>query len=134
MSKSKTNAAVADKAVAKSQKKVATERTPEEVLKGIRGNFAAGLAVTPDDQKFLLGLYDAAFNHAVDLGVEVEMLKKEVCTLTEKNEEFRKVYEQENAAFSAIIHHEDLPVVVASTDVELTELNRLADDGGQHVG
>ena len=123
MSKSKTNAAVADKAVAKSQKKVATERTPEEVLKGIRGNFAAGLAVTPDDQKFLLGLYDAAFNHAVDLGVEVEML----VNLTE-------FLEQENAAFSAIIHHEDLPVVVASTDVELTELNRLADDGGQHVG
>ena len=123
MSKSKTNAAVADKAVAKSQKKVATERTPEEVLKGIRGNFAAGLAVTPDDQKFLLGLYDAAFNHAVDLGVEVEML----VNLTE-------FLEQENAEFSAIIHHEDLPVVVASTDVELTELNRLADDGGQHVG
>ena len=109
MSKSKTNAAVADKAVAKSQKKVATERTPEEVLKGIRGNFAAGLAVTPDDQKFLLGLYDAAFNHAVDLGNRLILCREH-------------------------IHHEDLPVVVASTDVELTELNRLADDGGQHVG
>jgi hypothetical protein len=110
MSKNKTNAAVAEKAVAKSQKKTATERTPDDIFKGIRQNLTARLAVTPEDTRFLLAAYDIAFKSAVDLGVKVEELTKQVALLTEKNEEFRRVYEIENAAFSAIIHKDDVEV------------------------
>jgi hypothetical protein len=50
----------AARAVANSQRKVEEKRTPEQILKGIRGNLAAHLAVTPNDTAFLLSQYDAA--------------------------------------------------------------------------
>jgi hypothetical protein len=50
----------AARAVANSQRKVAETRTPEQILKGIRGNLAAHLAVTPNDVAFLLARYDEA--------------------------------------------------------------------------
>ena len=127
MSTSKT-ADAARKAVEKSQKKDALYRTPEEVLKGIRSNIAARLAVPPQDQRFLLNAYDAAIDQAVQLGVEAEKLKVEIARLMEKNEEFRQVYEQENAAFSAIIHKSEIPV-----EVPETEIHRFHDDGGPVV-
>ena len=36
------------------------KRTPEEIIKGIRGNLAAHLSVTPNDITFLLAQFDAA--------------------------------------------------------------------------
>jgi hypothetical protein len=45
----------------KGDRKAAVEkRTPEDILKGIRGNLSAHLAVTPSDTQFLLEQYDAA--------------------------------------------------------------------------
>ncbi len=41
------------------RKKIEEMRTPEEIIKGIRGNLAAHLAVTPNDTAFLLAQYDA---------------------------------------------------------------------------
>lgn len=42
------------------RKKVEETRTPEQIIKGIRGNLAAHLAVTPGDTAFLLAQFDAA--------------------------------------------------------------------------
>lgn len=51
----------ANRAVKAGERKAAEEkRTPEEIIKGIRGNLAAHLAVTPSDTQFLLAQYDAA--------------------------------------------------------------------------
>ena len=50
---------MAANAVARGSKKKPEDRTPEQILKDIRTNLAAKLAVTPDDQRFLLGRYDA---------------------------------------------------------------------------
>ena len=41
-------------------KKVVETRTPDQIIKGIRGNLAAHLAVTPSDTAFLLAQFDAA--------------------------------------------------------------------------
>lgn len=48
----------AARAVKNSQKVAVEKRTPEEILKTIRGNIAARLFVTPTDQRFLLTAYD----------------------------------------------------------------------------
>ena len=54
----------AEAAVKKGERKAAVEtRTPAEIIKGIRGNLAAHLAVTPSDTKFLLDSYDAIVGH-----------------------------------------------------------------------
>lgn len=42
------------------RKKVLETRSPGEIIKGIRGNLKAHLAVTPSDTAFLLAQYDAA--------------------------------------------------------------------------
>lgn len=49
---------MAANAVARGSKKKPEDRTPEQILKDIRTNLAAKLAVTPDDQRFLLAKYD----------------------------------------------------------------------------
>jgi hypothetical protein len=53
----------AARAVKNSEKVIAEKRTPEEILKTIRGNIAAHLFVTPNDQRWLLEQYDS--NHAL---------------------------------------------------------------------
>lgn len=50
----------AGRSVKKSEKTRLLERTPEQIIKDIRNNLSAKLAVTPDDVKFLLGKYDEA--------------------------------------------------------------------------
>lgn len=57
----------AARAVKNSQKKVAETRTGAEILKGIRGNLAAHLAVTPSDTAFLLARYDEAISRIREL-------------------------------------------------------------------
>ena len=52
------------------RKKILETRTPEQILKGIRGNLAAHLAVTPNDTAFLLDLYDAQMKINQDHGGE----------------------------------------------------------------
>lgn len=48
----------AARSVRKSQAVKKEERSEEQILKDIRSSLAAKLAVTPDDVRFLLGLYD----------------------------------------------------------------------------
>ena len=50
----------AAQAVIRGQKTKAVERTPEEILKDIRRNLGAHLAVTPLDTAFLLSRHDDA--------------------------------------------------------------------------
>lgn len=108
MSASKT-AKVAAKAVEKSQKKTAAERTPEEVIKQIRNNLISWLAVTPSDQRLLLTAYDAAIAEAVRLGIEAKTFEKKLdealsanIELQKKIDEFREVYEEENRKLKLI--------------------------------
>jgi hypothetical protein len=49
----------AARSVRKSEKTKLAERTPEQILKDIRNNLAAKLAVTPGDTQFLLDSYDS---------------------------------------------------------------------------
>jgi hypothetical protein len=97
-------------AVRKGQKQKPEDRTPEQILKGIRNNLASRLAVTPDDQRFLLLQYDttttslqAANEVSKELTLQVENLTKQnndqnqqIQKLVEENDQFRAVYEQEN--------------------------------------
>ena len=64
-------------------------RSLEEILKGIRGNLAAHLCVTPNDIQFLLTRYNAAV-------LENESLRVNIVRLNEQVDQFRTVYEQEN--------------------------------------
>ena len=57
-----SNQEAAARAVKNSQKKVVETRTPEQIIKGIRGNLEAHLSVTPNDIAFLLECYDAAID------------------------------------------------------------------------
>lgn len=51
----------AAEAVARSNRKAVLEtRSADEIIKGIRGNLKAHLAVTPGDTAFLLAQFDAA--------------------------------------------------------------------------
>lgn len=50
----------AAQAVARSKKKEVVDRTPEQIIRDIRNNLSAKLAVTPDDVRFLLAQYDLA--------------------------------------------------------------------------
>ena len=91
----------ADNAVEKSKKVKASDRTPELVLADIRRNFIAGLAVTPEDQRWLLAQYDALVEKDLDgqigyMQVRITQLVEENTQLTTKLQEFRDVYEQEN--------------------------------------
>ena len=59
MAQQSKTAMAAMKAVAKSESSKKAERTPEQRLKDIRLNLAARLAVTPEDQRWLLEQYDS---------------------------------------------------------------------------
>lgn len=51
----------AARSVKKSEKTRLLERSPEQVIKDIRMNLAAKLAVTPDDVRFLLRRFDETY-------------------------------------------------------------------------
>lgn len=109
MSASKTATAAA-KAVAKSKQQAQAARTPEQILDDIRKNFAAGLAVPPNDQKFLLAQYDEAMTHIFDMRraqvmeeARINELTTTVTALQAKLDEFREVYEAENRSTSLTI-------------------------------
>src|ERR1035437_8099017 len=90
------NSTAASKAVEKSQFKSKVERTPEEVIEQARRNLSVGLAVTPNDQRFILAQYDVAMITLNLLVDEAVVLKATNAGLRAKNEELRDVYEQEN--------------------------------------
>ena len=93
----------AARSVKKSEATKAAERTPDQILAGIRKNLDARLAVTPLDVRFLLAQYDEVkalmiqntqlLQQATDGLLTADEIIKD---LTAKNEEFRRVYEAEN--------------------------------------
>jgi hypothetical protein len=113
MSASKTAEAAA-KAVARSKKSETVELTPIQIIQGIRNSLAARLAVTPNDVRVLLLEYDKVRELMVQgtesiangiktiefMGSENDALRATVVDLTTKNEEFRRVYEQENQSMT----------------------------------
>ena len=91
----------ADNAVEKSKKVKAADRTDLQILADIRRNFSANLAVTPEDQKWLLAQYDALVEKDLEgqvdyMQVRITQLVEENTQMTTKLQEFRDVYEQEN--------------------------------------
>jgi hypothetical protein len=126
------------------RKKVVETRTPEEILKGIRGNLAAHLSVTPNDIQFLLDRYYAAAQAVVDsdvkrgtLGLENETLRADIKAMEVKLEEFRTVYEQENRSTTVTVERvqsygdgiqENL---IQTAAAELPESDHFVDHGGE---
>ena len=100
----------AARSVKKSEKTKTADRTPLDVIADVRRNLLSGLAVPPDDQRFLLAQYDAAQSTVALLGQSTTALLKRAETaeanvadqsgiigeLQSKIEEFRTVYEAEN--------------------------------------
>jgi len=94
----------ANRDVKKSERKQAEEkRTPADIIKGIRGNLAAHLAVTPNDISFLLISFvgQQLANTILDGDLKqaretVALQAAHIADLEAKIEEFRSVYEQEN--------------------------------------
>lgn len=122
------------------RKPIAETRTPDEILKAIRGNLAAHLAVTPNDVSFLLAQYDSAQNAVAVLGgatagllQRAENAEAKIADLQAKNDEFRAVYEQENRSTSILLSVEGTQQLVE----ELTTPGRIesdlhaADHGGE---
>lgn len=120
MSDSKTSTAAA-RAVARSEKKDPSKRTDREVIADVRRLLGSGLAVTPDDQRFLLTKYDDVLGLMVqntsllqdsteslqNAYREIDELKAlnasqstMITELHEKLDEFRRVYELENSSQS----------------------------------
>ena len=104
----------AAQAVAKSNKKESVERTPEEILKGIRLNLASKAAVTPDDTRWLLTQFDTDTEALRQFTAQNEklqttnnILNERIAQLTEQNERFREVYELENHSSSVKIEKVD---------------------------
>ena len=103
----------AARSVRKSQAVKAAERIPEQILKDIRSNLAAKLAVTPADQAWLLERFDISSSCLADaanaynaLHAQYTALVKEHEKLTEQNEEFRRVYEMENSRTTVTVERE----------------------------
>lgn len=100
----------ADNAVKKSEKTKTADRTPVQIVDDVRKNLSAGLAVTPDDQKFLLQKLDDAhmlmrqtskqLQEATETIIELQGLNASQSTMIveqqAKLEEFRAVYDTEN--------------------------------------
>ena len=104
----------AAQAVAKSNKKESVERTPEDILKGIRLNLASKAAVTPDDTRWLLTQFDTDTEALRQFTAQNEklqttnnILNERIAQLTEQNERFREVYELENHSSSIKIEKVD---------------------------
>jgi hypothetical protein len=143
----------ANRAVKKSEKKSADAlRTPEERLSAIRSSLAAKLFVTPDDVRFLLGLYDGRMefiDQVVNPALETtrhdcDNFAHQVVELQAKLDEFRTVYEQENrsttvtvervlpeSVYNALTAIEDPTVALAIPpgEVHPLEIDRFHDDG-----
>lgn len=99
-------------AVKKSERVKPADRTSEQVLSDIRKNLAARLFVTPDDQRYLLVLYDTLMlkleqnqtllNQSPDIikmaTEAAEIANTEIVNLRSQVEQFRAVYEQENSS------------------------------------
>jgi len=94
----------------KERKQVLETRSPEDIIKGIRGNLVAHLSVTPSDIAFLLVAYDAAENLVQVADGVIFGLKAKIKDLEEKVAWARQVYEDENRSFTIAIPESMAPV------------------------
>jgi len=96
----------------KERKQVLETRSPEDIIKGIRGNLVAHLSVTPSDIAFLLVAYDAAI-------VQIDNLQ-------EKVDWARQVYEAENRSTTIQVERslsdEEKAVFTVTTPENLSQL------------
>jgi len=89
-------AALAVEAGKKRGASVVETRTPEEIIKGIRGNLNSPLAILKTDVALLMVALDAEKEFSHKLAEENMALKSQVADLQEKNDRFREVYDMEN--------------------------------------
>jgi len=125
----------------KERKQVLETRSPEDIIKGIRGNLVAHLSITPSDIAFLLVAYDAAIalvaqstavlnvataNDALK-NEEIANLKVQIVELEEKVAWARQVYEAENRSMTLMVDEDILTdlntkIVLADGGKEYTEV------------
>jgi len=126
----------ADRAVKNSERvKPVSQRTPEERLANIRNLLAAGLAVPPVEQKFLLAQYDSIQatlvqnTRVLELArATVELAHEEIESLKAQIAQFRTVYEQENS--STTFKLERVPVNELILETSEGQLIRFEGEGG----
>jgi chromosome segregation ATPase len=70
------------------RKKVEETRTPEQIIKTMRSNLAAHLAITPSDLAVLLGQHDARQNEAEQLKFMVEQAAEALVTTRADRDKF----------------------------------------------
>ena len=124
----------------KERKQVLETRSPEDIIKGIRGNLVAHLSITPSDIAFLLVAYDAAIalvaqstavlnvataNDALK-NEEIANLKVQIVELEEKVAWARQVYEAENRSTTIQVERslsdEEKAVFTVTTPENLSQL------------
>ena len=125
----------------KERKQILETRSPEDIIKGIRGNLVAHLSITPSDIAFLLVAYDAAIalvaqstavlnvataNDALK-NEEIANLKVQIVELEEKVAWARQVYEAENRSMTLMVDEDILTdlntkIVLADGGKEYTEV------------
>ena len=93
----------------KERKQVLETRSPEDIIKGIRGNLVAHLSGTPSDIAFLLVAFDAEKEFSHKLTEENVDLKAQIADLEEKVAWARQVYEDENRSFTIAIPESAAP-------------------------
>ena len=94
----------AARAVKNSERKIEETRTPEQVIKAIRGNLAARLAVTPSQTAFLLASYDEVSDLVSRQGILVRSGTETIEALGKENDDLRaQVAEAEADALRADI-------------------------------
>ena len=113
----------------KERKQVLETRSPEDIIKGIRGNLVAHLSVTPSDIAFLLVAFDAEKEFSHKLTEENVDLKAQIADLEEKVAWARQVYEDENRSFTIAIPESMAPA--ARQEAVEGAMEMLADRGGE---
>ena len=118
----------------KERKQVLETRSPEDIIKGIRGNLVAHLSVTPSDIAFLLKEFDVATAAVEQLGASAvslfrraEAAETKICALQEKLDEFRAVYDAENRNVTVTVSSEKGAQAVATGFNEATALIKFQD-------
>lgn len=122
----------------KATKAVVEKRTPEEIMKVIRGNIATNLFVTPTDQRFLLVQYDSIVRNRTELLESTDKNLQQ--TRAERDDLGRQVadlqarlLETENIRMTVDIKRiaEDLQSPTPSGDPYIVPLGEDHDDGGE---
>jgi uncharacterized coiled-coil protein SlyX len=94
------------------------KRTPEEIIKAIRGNLTAHLSITPSDIAFLLAQYDSLNRLLVDASSSLAIQDDVIAALQSKVDELQSKIEY-------------LAATIVTMDAELNRVHEMSQDNGE---